>query len=242
MHDFAMRSTRRDFARAAIATGAFFTVPGLFAEQLALTPHATEGPYYPDTLPLDSDNDLILVNDSATPALGQVAHVSGTVLTPSGEPVRNATVEIWQVDANGIYLHSGAPGHESRDANFQGFGQFETDSTGEYRFRTIQPVPYDGFMGRIPHIHYAVNRNGHRVLTTQLFVKGHERDEQDGVVRQLVRSGRDFDSLYVDFEPIPGSKVGEVAATFDLVIGEGPEQSRSPRGRRGRYGRLGRRG
>ena len=40
---------------------ALFAVPGLFAEQLALTPRQTEGPFYPDRLPLDTDNDLLAV-------------------------------------------------------------------------------------------------------------------------------------------------------------------------------------
>lgn len=30
----------------------------------------TEGPFDPDTLPLDTDNDLILISDRLTPAVG----------------------------------------------------------------------------------------------------------------------------------------------------------------------------
>lgn len=246
MHDrVSIPMTRRVFAQAAAASGAYFTVPGLFAEQLALTPYATEGPYYPDNLPLDADNDLIIVNDSATPALGEIAHVTGRVMTPSGEPVRNATVEIWQVDAKGIYLHSRAPGVEKRDSNFQGFGRFETGSTGEYRFRTIRPVAY-ATGGRVPHIHYAVNLNGHRVLTTQLFIEGQEGNEDDGVIRSAQRAGN-IDSLFVEFKPVPGSKIGELATSFDLVINDNPERGRSgSTGRRtfrgGRFRRFGGRG
>ena len=237
--------TRREFARAAAITGAYFTVPGLFAEELTLTPYAAEGPYYPDNLPLDVDNDLIIVNDSATPALGEIAHVTGKVMTPSGEPVRNATVEIWQVDAKGIYLHSRAPNVEERDSNFQGFGRFETGSTGEYRFRTIKPVAY-ATGGRVPHIHYAVNLNGHRVLTTQLFLKGHEGNEDDGVIRSAQRAGN-IGSLFVEFNPMPGSRIGELATSFDLIIDDDSESELSgPTGRRsfrgGRFRRFGRRG
>ena len=77
-------------------------VPGLFAEQLAVTPRSTEGPFYPDTLPLDTDNDLIVVNDDTTPAVGEVTYLSGRVLDRSGQPVPNAVVEIWQCDAKGF--------------------------------------------------------------------------------------------------------------------------------------------
>ena len=49
---------------------AFFTTRGLFAEALVGTPPQTEGPFYPDKLPLDQDNDLIILNNSLTPADG----------------------------------------------------------------------------------------------------------------------------------------------------------------------------
>ena len=47
-----------------------------------------------DKLPLDTDNDLIVINDSITPAVGTIAHFSGKVLDAKGAPVRNALVEI----------------------------------------------------------------------------------------------------------------------------------------------------
>ena len=41
-----------------------WTVPGLLAEELVKTPSQTEGPFYPDQLPLDTDNDLLTINDA----------------------------------------------------------------------------------------------------------------------------------------------------------------------------------
>ena len=81
-----------------------------------------EGPFYPDKLPLDTDNDLVLVNNSKTPAKGIITHLSGKVLGANGKPVANAVVEIWQVDSNGIYFHSESHNRASYDQNFQGFG------------------------------------------------------------------------------------------------------------------------
>ena len=75
------------------------------AETLTLTPKQTEGPFYPDKMPLDTDNDLIIINDSLTPAVGTVAYLSGKVTDVKGTPIRNALVEIWQVD-NNVYLHT----------------------------------------------------------------------------------------------------------------------------------------
>ena len=90
---------RRDFLRrAALGSAAFFTAPGAFAEALTATPSMTEGPFYPDKFPLDTDNDLLRINDAITPAVGAVTHLHGKVTDVKGNPVSHARVEIWQVD------------------------------------------------------------------------------------------------------------------------------------------------
>ena len=63
--------TRRRFLQSAALTASYFTVPGLFAEELTRTPEMTVGPLYPDKLPLDTDNDLIVVSGSITPRSGR---------------------------------------------------------------------------------------------------------------------------------------------------------------------------
>src|SRR5580704_14009208 len=131
---------RREFLRKLGLGAVFFTVPGAFAEELSRkTASVEEGPFYPPQLPLDTDNDLIIVNNSITPAVGQIAHVSGRLLDAGGSPIRNATIEVWEVDSNGIYL-ADQTNKAKYDANFQGFGRFLTGSTGEYYFRAIKPV------------------------------------------------------------------------------------------------------
>jgi protocatechuate 3,4-dioxygenase beta subunit len=193
--------------------------PGAFAEELTRTPKQTEGPFYPTTLPLDTDNDLLLVNDAITPAVGEVTHLSGRVLGPSGSPLRNVLVEIWQVDHHGAYLHEGSSNRERRDANFQGFGRFVTGTSGEYYFRTVKPVPYPG---RTPHIHVAVKMKGREKWTTQCYVKGHPGNEKDGIWRSI-RDEKQRAAVTVDFQPLAGSKIGELTARFDLVLGVTPE-------------------
>src|SRR5262245_20494477 len=87
--DRRMGPIRRGFLRGGLAFGAVaLTTPGLFAEQLLRTPPMTEGPFYPDKLPLDTDNDLIIVNNSLTPAVGEISHLTGRVLDPAGNPVK----------------------------------------------------------------------------------------------------------------------------------------------------------
>ena len=223
MPDTRFVRTRREFltrmAAGVLALPALFDVPGLYAEELERTPSQTEGPFYPDRLPLDTDNDLIVLNDSLTPAVGEITHLAGRIQDANGNPIRNALVEIWQVDNAGAYLHTRSGNADKRDQHFQGFGRFLTGSTGEYYFRTIKPVPYPG---RTPHIHFAVKRKGQDKWTTQCYIKGEPRNERDGILRNM-RSARERDALMVDFVPVKESKVGELSARFDIVLGMTPE-------------------
>jgi protocatechuate 3,4-dioxygenase beta subunit len=217
------RFNRRRFLGGSLALSlgatAFHAVRGAFAEELARTPRLTEGPFYPDKLPLDTDNDLLIINDSITPAVGEITHLSGKILEPSGNPVRNATIEIWQVDNQGVYINTRDSTGRNRDTNFQGFGRFTTASNGEYYFRTIKPVPYTG---RTPHIHVMIKKGGRELLTTQIFVNGHPQNARDMVLRGL-RDPLERELVQVDFKPLKDSKIGELAAIFDIVIGRTPE-------------------
>ena len=198
-----------------------FTTRGLFADELTRTPAQMEGPFYPNKLPLDTDNDLLVINDTITPAVGEVTHLTGKILDARGNPVRNALVEIWQCDAKGVYLHTrdSEPKKDQQDRHFQGFGRFLTGSTGEYYFRTIKPVPYPG---RTPHIHFKIKHGKKELLVTQCYIKGHPGNEKDGIYMRTP-AGKPREALTVPFEPVKGSKAGELAARFDLVLGMTPE-------------------
>jgi protocatechuate 3,4-dioxygenase, beta subunit len=208
----------------ALGVGAtqFFTVPGAFAEELARTPAMTEGPFYPDKLPLDTDNDLIIINNSVTPAVGVITHLTGRVLSAAGEPIKDAVVEIWQCDAKAVYLHSrdSGPKQAQRDKNFQGFGRFTTDSKGAYRFRTIKPVAYPGRPA--PHIHVKIKKGERELLTTQIFIAGHPGNLRDHIFFD-VRDPFERELVQADFNPVKDSKIGEVAANLDLVVGVTPQ-------------------
>jgi len=224
-----IREQRRQFLKQAAFGAAMFSTPGLLAEELTLTPRQTEGPFYPDRMPLDTDNDLLIINDRIKPGIGTVTHLTGRVLEKSGEPVRNATVEIWQADANGIYLHSASGTDEERDGNFQGYGRFLTGSKGEYYFRTIQPIAY---RRRTPHIHVIVKSKGRRMLTTEMYIRGAAQNNGDPVLGRI-RDPKARESVMVDFKPLPDSKIGELAAHFEIVLGVTPEDTSGDRGRRG---------
>lgn len=198
------------------------TTAEAFAENHTLTPRQTEGPFYPDKLPWDTDNNLLIINDSTTPAAGEITHLTGRVLSSAGEPISNAVVEIWHVDNNGIYLHTRCPNQDQRDRNFQGYGRTITGQSGEYYFLTIKPVPYDLGVKRTPHIHFIVRSGDKRLLTTQMYIKGHPWNERDFIF-QSIRGKEAREAVLVDFKTIRGSTMGERKAQFDIVIGVTPE-------------------
>lgn len=210
--------SRRLFFQHASIFAALPSASLLLAAELGKTPRTTEGPFYPDKLPLDTDNDLLVITDNITSAVGEISHVTGRVLGVDAAPIRNCLVEIWQCDHEGAYLHSGTSNAENRDKNFQGYGRFLTDSEGRYYFRTIKPVAYPG---RTPHIHFAVSRGRERLLTTQLFVKRDPGNDRDGIYQSL---GDRKDAVTAEFAPMPESKIGELAAQFEIIVGQTPEE------------------
>ena len=209
---------RRQFLSTSLLSAACFATVGAYAEMLTQTPKQSEGPFYPDRLPLDTDNDLLILNDNLTPALGEVTYLSGRILDAKGAPLRGVEVEIWQCDQHGAYLHSLTGNADKRDKNFQGFGRFLTGSKGEYLFRTIKPVTYPG---RAPHIHYKIKSKGKDLLVTQCYVQGDARNANDMVIKGI-KDEKARAAVQVPFVPIKNSKVGVLSAQFDIVLGFTP--------------------
>jgi protocatechuate 3,4-dioxygenase beta subunit len=215
------RRSRRAFLNTLSLGAAAFTTPGLFADELFQTPRQTEGPFYPDKFPIDTDNDLLVINDSTTPAVGEVTYLTGKILDARGNPLRNALVEIWQVDNNGVYINSKDRRHDLHDTSFQGYGRFLTGSSGDYYFRTIKPVPYPG---RTRHIHFKIGKAEKELLTTQCYVKGEALNPKDGVYRGI-KDPKAREAVTIDFAPLEGSRIGELTARFDIILGYTPAES-----------------
>ena len=189
--------------------------PAALAAALLPTPAQTPGPFYPLTLPLDSDNDLVRVAGHARTAGGIVAHVGGRVLDHNGQPVRGARVEIWQCDAHGRYHHPGDNNPAPEDDDFQGYGQTVTAADGGYRFRTIKPVPYPG---RTAHIHFKISGDGVDGLVTQMYVAGEPRNASDGILNDIDVTTRG--RVIVPFLPAPELENDALKAAFDIVLGD----------------------
>jgi protocatechuate 3,4-dioxygenase beta subunit len=185
---------RRRAVAALVALPAVWTgVRAQPAQNKRPTPSQTEGPFYPVTLPKDTDFDL-LRNGTLSYARGQPAWVEGDVSDLKGKPIAGAQVEIWQCDEQGHYHHPGDGG--KADPSFQGFGRVTVGSDGRYRFRTIRPVAYSG---RTPHIHVKVKLGTRELLTTQLYVEGDPHNERDGIWRRLDKDARA--AVTVPFQP-----------------------------------------
>ncbi|SEF74697.1 Protocatechuate 3,4-dioxygenase beta subunit [Nonomuraea solani] len=144
----------------------------------ALTPSATQGPFYFDAGKIRSD----IREDRPGVRLRLAIKVQdGT----SCRPLRDAVVEIWHCDATGLY--SGAEKESKNDAGAPPGtggsvpdmkdmkptdgkrylrGAQVTNAVGTVEFTTIWPGWYPG---RTVHIHVMVHVAGERVLSTQLM-------------------------------------------------------------------------
>ena len=233
---FHIPMNRRRLLRALFLTSAGLWVPSAFAEALTLTPRTTAGPYFPDKLPLDQDNDLLRITDDITPALGTITNVGGRVLDKDGQPLKGALVELWQADDAGCYIHSnGEQRGKKRDAHFQGYGKFETASDGAWRFRTIKPGLYTG---RTRHFHFGVTLPGQRRFTTQLIFAGEPGNERDMVLNEI-RDAVQRASIIREFKADADTK--EITGAWDIVMGltpgDGHDDQRPPPPRGERRGR-----
>lgn len=223
---------RRRLLKSMAAASAGWTLPGYLAEALTFAPSVTQGPYYPlaDDIPLDKDNDLVQLNDSLTVASGVITHLSGRILDASGNPVRNALVELWHADREGDYVYSAGPGRNPAcDANFAGFGQCLTGSSGGYRFRTVKAGLY---VGRTRHYHLAVTFPGQttRFCTqtgwneTAVGLNGAAwatQNNNDNVFSTITNAAQKA-AVLLDYTLVEGGVAGEVAGTFDFA------QNRTP--------------
>lgn len=185
------------------------------AGPLLPTVDQTTGPFYPDEIPLDDDNDLLWIAGHDQPATGTPTNVIGRIITVRGKPIEGARVEIWQCNAFGRYHHPRDRNDAPLDEHFQAFGRTMTDAEGRYRFRTIKPVPYPG---RVPHIHFRVVTPDGGELATQLYIAGHPSNAADGVFRRIEGETR-RQGVQAAFRPNPDDSA-ELLAEWDVVMAQ----------------------
>ena len=179
--------SRRTFAGAGIAAAGLVLATGVRASQLKpLTAESPMGPFFPLSVPDDSDADLTMLKGHSKRAAGQVIEVTGRVLDPKGNPIAGARLDLWQANAAGRYAHPSDPAVAPLDPDFQGFASIVSDAKGEWRIVTIKPGGYDSPIGhRPPHIHFDVRGKTHRNIAQLYFPEDSEGNAKDLLYKEL---------------------------------------------------------
>jgi protocatechuate 3,4-dioxygenase beta subunit len=162
---------------------------------------------------VQSEEQLVLSTFSQpVTATGELLVLYGHLLDASGAPLSGFAVEIWQVDANGIYDHPGDANTSSRDMGFQFYGTALTGENGLFAFRTIVPARYEP---RPKHIHFKVKQAGHEILTSQFYFTGEVDAAQLGPAGQM---------LLLDLTNAQDAAGNAVQLAFkDLVVNAGTD-------------------
>lgn len=125
------------------------------------------GPFYRPDSPVRSNLVIKGEKGELTTLVGKIKHDDCTT------PYKNAKIEIWHCDGNGVYDNE-TPGFKYRGTTY-------SDKNGNYAFQTILPVPYDTGNGnfRPAHFHMMITAEGYQPLVTQLYFNGDKHIEKD---------------------------------------------------------------
>lgn len=153
------------------------------------------GPFYAEDSPeVPFGADLVKDND------GEPVLLTGTVRGVDGEPLKGASIDMWQTDVEGFYATQDP---EQADDNLR--CKQACDTKGRYAFTTVLPAPYtipmDGPVGalfrttertpwRPAHYHFIVRAPGHKPIVTEIFFDHDKLVDSDavfGVREPLVR-------------------------------------------------------
>jgi protocatechuate 3,4-dioxygenase beta subunit len=144
-----------------VASIAFTPQAGAATKTCSLTQAIEEGPYYLASTPTRSD-----VTEGQ---VGKALTLSFTVVNASCKPIKNARVDIWYANAQGVYSGVASMGDDlGAGANSGKFlrGTQYTNAKGVVTFKGIYPGWYPA---RTIHIHQKIWVGGKEVLTTQTY-------------------------------------------------------------------------
>jgi protocatechuate 3,4-dioxygenase alpha subunit len=185
---------------------------------LVETPSQTAGPYvhigciptftgiegvYPEDLGLSPIEDG---------AKGEVITIVGSVYDGTGWAMRDAMIESWQPDADGLFA-----GQDGADPKVSGFCRFAADKdSGEFTLRTIKPGSVKGRNGQVfaPHISIWIVARGINIgLTTRIYFED-EDNSGDPLLARIEQRPR--------VDTMIAKKTGDGIYRFDIRLqGEG---------------------
>ncbi|MFF0085910.1 dioxygenase [Streptomyces canus] len=188
-------------------------------EQGGGTESTVLGPFHVVESPKHESGDRIDLMGTGKPCV-----VSLRVTSVDGSPLAGASVDVWQCTEDGFY--------DVQQPDVQplgnGRGLFRTDDEGRLWFRTVvpshYPIPTDGPVGvlldaterhpyRPAHLHFIIEADGHRPLTTHIFVADSPYRDSDAVFAVK-------ESLVVDFPQVDDkerAREHQVTAPFRMA-------------------------
>ena len=113
---------------------------------------------------------------------GEPLSISGTVTVARDcRPIADATLDVWQTNARGLYSNLFGREDPSRPGSFNLRGRMKSDTTGTYGFQSVVPGRYPLFwpLTRPRHIHIIVTHPLYERLTTQIYFEGDEYNSSD---------------------------------------------------------------
>lgn len=143
------------------------------------TPSQMEGPFF---TPLSPERVSLLEADMRGPRMV----LKGQVVDSACRPLAGALLDFWQCDDQGRYDNQGYRLRGHQLANRQGAFSLSTLLPGEYP-------------GRTPHIHVKVQPVNGRVLTTQLYLPDHPRNQRDFLFDPRLVVTKKDDGFYFQF-------------------------------------------
>lgn len=178
------QKNRRNFIKNTLIGGSVVLTSQL-SSAATTTPAEIKGPFYPLTPQKDKDFDLTQINGHDQVALGKVVNIIGRVVDTKGQPIENATVDIWQANAAGRYNHPHDNNPAPVDPNFQGWAIVQSGAQGGFKFKTIIPgsYPVSKDWTRPPHIHFKVSKKGFEELVTQMYFPGQKLNQVDRLLQ-----------------------------------------------------------
>ncbi|KZK88683.1 Protocatechuate 3,4-dioxygenase alpha chain [Pseudovibrio sp. W64] len=157
-------------------------------EYLKESPSQTAGPYvHIGCTPNFIGNTGIFKEDLGARMVnvqtkGQRITIKGRVFDGTGTPLKDAMLEIWQADSEGLF-NSPSETRGEADPNFTGWGRQPVNlESGEFCFETVKPgfVPFPDGRPQAPHINFWIVARGINIgLNTRMYFP--EEDEANTV-------------------------------------------------------------